>query len=190
MPALPSPVPDDTMLLCVDMQPVFLKAIPGADRITRRCEFAISAALGVGVAVAFTEQVPMKLGGTTPELIALALRAPVWGKNTFSALADDGIRDDLLRRRDIQHLILCGIETAVCVYQTALTAIADGVQVTVLADAIGGRRPEDGHVCLAELARLGVHILPAETVFYAMLRDVGHPYFRAYTQLVKLHSDS
>ena len=183
------PIPEDTMLLCVDMQPVFLKAIPGAERIQRRCEFAITAALGIGVPVGFTEQVPMKLGGTAPELIALALRAPVWGKNTFSALADDGIRDDLLRRRDIQHLILCGIETAVCVYQTAAAAIVDGLQVTVLSDAIGGRRPEDGHVCLAELARQGVHILPAESVFYAMLRDVGHPYFRAYTQLVKLHSE-
>lgn len=188
MPAPLAPIPEDTLLLCVDMQPVFLKAIPGSDRVMRRCEFAITAALGVGVPVAFTEQVPQKLGGTAPELISLALRAPVWGKNTFSALADDGIRDDLLRRRDTQHLILCGIETAVCIYQTAAAAVAEGMQVTVLGDAVGGRRPEDGYVCLAALARLGVQVLPAETVFYTLLRDVGHPYFRAFTQLVKLHS--
>lgn len=188
MPAPLAPLPDDTLLLCVDMQPVFLKAIPDADRVLRRCEFAITAALGVGVPVAFTEQVPMKLGGTAPELISLALRAPVWGKNTFSALADEGIRDDLLRRRDVQHLILCGIETAVCVYQTAVAALVDGLQVTVLSDAVGSRRFEDGHVCIAALARQGVQVLPAETVFYALLRDVGHPYFRAFTQLVKAHS--
>jgi hypothetical protein len=37
--------------------------------------------------------------------------------------------------------------------------------------------------------RAGAHVLPAETVFYALLRDVGHPFFRAYTQLVKLYAE-
>ena len=75
-----------------------------------------------------------------------------------------------------------------CIYQTAMGALADGLKVTVLSDAVGGRRPEDGPVCLAALAREGVNVLPAETVFYALLHDVGHPYFRAYTQLVKAYS--
>lgn len=189
MPAPQVSNPEDTLLLCVDMQPAFVRTIFGGERLQRRCEFAIQAALGVGIAVAFTEQAPQKLGPTAPQLVSLALRSPVWAKNTFSALADEGIRDDLLRRRDVQHLILCGIETAVCIYQTAIGALADGLQVTVLTDAVGGRRPEDGAVCLAALARQGVNVLPAETVFYGHLQTVGHPYFRAYTQLVKAHSE-
>jgi len=184
---MPSPLPDDMLLLCVDMQPAFVSAIAHGDVIRRRCEFAVAAALGLGVPVAFTEQVLQKLGHTAVELLDLAPQAPVWGKNTFSALADDGIRDALFRQRDIEHLLLCGIETPVCVYQTAVAAIAEGLQVTILSDAIGARREADARACLEALARAGAHVLPAETVFYALLRDVSHPFFRAYTQLVKSH---
>jgi nicotinamidase-related amidase len=189
MSAPPFPAPDDALLLCVDMQPKFVAAVVDGIRIRRRCEFAVSAALGIGISVAFTEQVPQKLGSTAPELSDLAPRAPVWGKNTFSALADDGIRDALLRQRDVQHILLCGIETPICVYQTATAAIAEGIEVTVLSDAVGARRADDARAALDALARAGVHVLPSETVFYALLRDVGHPFFRNYTQLVKQHSE-
>lgn len=180
-----TPVPDDALLLCVDMQPVFIRAISDGPRVQRRCAFAVAAAVGLGMPVGFTEQVPHKLGNTAPELLALAPQAPVWPKNTFSALADEGVRDALFRQRDVQHVILCGIETPICVYQSAIAALADGLHVTVLSDAVGARRPSDADTCLAALRHAGVHVLPAETVFYALLREVGHPFFRAYTQLVK-----
>ena len=86
------------------------------------------------------------------------------------------------------NILLCGIETPVCIYQTSIAALAAGLQVTVLSDAIGARREDDAHSCLAALRHQGAHVLPAETVFYAMIQDVAHPYFRAYTQLVKLHA--
>ena len=186
MPHSPA-VPDDTLLLCVDMQPKFIAAIQHRFRVRRRCEFAVAAATGIGVPVAFTEQVPQKLGTTAPELFDLAPQASVWGKNTFSALADEGIRDAILRQRDVAHILLCGIETPICVYQTAIAALAEGLQITVLSDAVGARREDDARTCLDALMRQGVHVLPSETVFYSLLGDVSHPYFRAYTQLVKLH---
>jgi nicotinamidase-related amidase len=188
MPAPHSSIPDDMLLLCVDMQPTFINAIAGGELVRRRCEFAVAAALGIGVPIAFTEQVPNKLGNSAPELLELAPQAAVWTKNTFSALADDAIRDAVLRQRDIEHILLCGIETPICVYQTAIAAIAEGLQVTVLSDAVGARREHDAVACLAALARSGAHVLPSETVFYSLLRDVSHPYFRAYTQLVKSHT--
>ena len=187
MSALPFTIPDDMILMCVDMQPKFIAAVKQGVRIRRRCEFAVSAAVGLGIPVVFTEQVPAKLGNTTPELLALAPQASIWGKNTFSALADDGIRDALLRQREVEHILLCGIETPICVYQTAIGAIAEGLQVTILADAVGARRENDARVCLDALARAGAHVLPTETVFYSLLRDVSHPYFRDYTKLVKSH---
>jgi nicotinamidase-related amidase len=182
-------VPEDTMLLCLDMQPKFVAAIVDGATVRRRCEFAVAVAMGLGIPVAFTEQVPQKLGGTSPELLDLAPRAAVWPKNTFSALADEGIRDALMRQRDVQHVLLCGIETPICVYQTAINALADDLQVTVLSDAVGARRPEDARVCLDSLARAGAHVLPSETVFYALLREVGHPFFRNFTQMVKAYNE-
>jgi nicotinamidase-related amidase len=169
------------------MQPVFIRAVTDGNHVVRRCAFAISSAVGLGIPVAFTEQVPQKLGNTAPELLELAPQASVWGKNTFSALGDEGIRDAVLRQRDISHLVICGVETPVCVYQTATAGLAEGLQVTVLSDAVGARRPDDARDCLAALGRAGVQVLPAETLFYAFLHDVSHPFFRAYTQLVKTH---
>ena len=182
------PIPSDLLLLCIDMQPKFLAAMADGAGVQRRCEFCVAAAAGLGIPVAFTEQVPQKLGATAPTLLALAPGAAVWAKQTFSALADDGIRDAVLRERGVRHLLLCGIETPVCVYQTAVAALAEGLQVTVLSDAVGARRTDDARVCLDALARAGAHVLPSETIFYALLHDVAHPFFRGYTQLVKSHA--
>ena len=180
--------PSGTLLLCIDLQPVFLRAVADGARVQRRGEFAVAAAVALGLPVAFTEQVPQKLGGTAPELTALAPAAPVFGKTTFSALADEGIREALLHRGKIEHLLLCGLETPICVYQTAIAALAAGLHVTLLSDAVGARRTEDATACLTALRHAGAHVLPSETVFYALLHDVQHPFFKAYTQLVKSHA--
>lgn len=179
------PIPDDTLLLCLDLQPVFLRVMPHAGSLEKRCALALAAAVGLGLPVAFTEQVPQKLGGTLPALLALAPEAAVWPKSAFSALGDDAIHNAVLRQRNVQHLILCGIETPICVYQTAVAALTEGLHVTVLSDAVGARRDDDARTCLEALARGGVHVLPVETVFYSLLRDVSHPFFRPFTQLVK-----
>jgi nicotinamidase-related amidase len=176
------------ILLCIDMQPVFVRAVADGVRVQRRCEFAVTAACGLGLPVMFTEQAPQKLGGTAPELLALAHGAVSFGKSTFSALADEAIRAALLGDHPAEHLLLCGVETPVCVYQTAIASLAAGLHVTILSDAVGARRAGDEAVCLTALARAGAHVLPSETVFYALLRDVTHPFFRAYTQLVKSHA--
>ena len=186
VPVPPSP-PDSLVLLCIDLQPVFLKAIPDNEILLRRCALAIEAAEGLGIRTVFSEQVPEKLGGTAPELIERALNAQVFPKKTFSAWANDPLRV-ALSAPPTEHLLLCGLETSVCVYQTALDALAAGFSLTILSDCVGARRSDDARVCLEALVRAGAHVLPAETVFYAMLQDVAHPFFKAYTQLVKSYA--
>lgn len=182
---MPTAAPTDALLLCLDMQAKFLPAMAAGDRTLRRCEFALAAATGLGLAAAFTEQVPAKLGSTAPALRAAAPSAPVWPKSTFSAFGDAAIREEILERRRTGHLLLCGIETPVCIHQTALGALSEGLQVTLLTDAVDARRMDDAAACLAALARAGVHLLPSETVFYALLGSADHPGFRDYTRLVK-----
>lgn len=177
-------------LLAVDLQDTLLGMLPApaARALRARASLAISAAAGLGIPVFFTEQVPAKLGPASPALRKLAPSAPVFGKNTFSAVSDSAVLD-ALRERQIEHLLLLGLETPICVYQTALGALAEGFQVTVLSDAIGARRPDDHAACLAALRHAGVHVLPTETVLYALLHDAGHPFFRSLVGLVKSASD-
>ena len=178
---------EHTLLAVIDMQPGFLKAIPRSGEISRRCAFAISAATLVGVPVAFTEQVPAKLGPTDPELLALAPGAPAFGKDAFGATNDPAFADELAKR-GITHLMLCGIETPVCVFQTAVGARSLGLEVTVLSDCIGGRRDGDATDALRYLSTKGCHVLPSETVFYSVLGRAAHARFRDYTALVKKFS--
>ena len=71
--AAPAPIPG-VLLLGIDLQPVFLKAIADSESVQRRCAFAIEAATGLGIPVAFTEQLPRKLGGTAPEQVKKAIQ--------------------------------------------------------------------------------------------------------------------
>lgn len=171
-------------LLAVDLQDTLLGMLPraAAAELGARAGLAISAASALGIPVLFTEQVPAKLGSTSAALRKLAPAASVFAKNTFSAAP---VVLDALRDNQIEHVLLIGLETPICVYQSALGLIAEGFQVTVLSDAIGARRADDHAACLAALRHAGVHVLPTETVLYALLHDAGHPLFRTIVGLVK-----
>jgi nicotinamidase-related amidase len=176
--------PAPPLLLCIDLQPAFLAAIPDSQRVHWRCSFALEAARGLGLPVVFTEQVPAKLGTTAEDLLALAGRPVALGKGAFSAFGDKKITAHI-KAGGAKHLLLCGIETPVCVYQTAVDAQQAGYQVTLLTDCLGARRADDAAAVLAQLRHLGCQVLPAESVFYALLHDAKHPFFRDYTKLVK-----
>jgi len=174
-------------LLLIDLQPKFLEVIPGGEAAARRAEFAARAAPLFGMPVAITVQVPEKLGPTAPALIEAAPEAPVFEKSAFSALGAEGLLR-WLRDRGVQHVLVAGIETTVCVYQTAVQAMAESLDVTILTDAVAERRGGDREPALATLRQAGAHILPSETVFYSLLGDAAHPRFREYTKLVKAYS--
>ena len=189
----PAPAPESAApgaaLLAVDLQSSLLGALPAATAraVRARAGLALAAASAFRIPVLFSEQVPAKLGPTDPALRKLAPDAPVFPKNTFSAVADPALLA-ALREREIEHLLLAGLETPICIYQTALGALAEGFQVTVLSDAVAARRADDHAACLAALRHAGVHVLPIETVGYALLHDAAHPQFRAFTALVKAHA--
>jgi nicotinamidase-related amidase len=172
-------------LLVIDVQPVFLRVMPAGEACLRRCRLAVGAARLLGLPIFFTEQVPSKLGATHPGLLLAAGEAPrVFGKTAFSALGAPGL-PEALRAEGVTHLLLAGLEGPVCVHQTALAALRADLGVTLLADAVTERRPEDGAVCREALRDAGASVLPVETVFYALLGDAAEPRFRAFTELVK-----
>jgi nicotinamidase-related amidase len=191
-PSRPSPAPEapsaapGAALLAVDLQETLIGMLPpaAARGFRARVGLALSAATGLGIPVLFTEQAPEKLGPTSPALRKLAPSAPAFAKTAFSAFGEPTLVE-ALRERRIEHILLAGLETPICVYQTALGALAEGFQVTVLSDAVGARRADDHAACLSALRHAGVHVLPVETVLYALLHDAGHPAFRSLVGWVK-----
>lgn len=176
--------PSAPLLLCLDVQPVFLAAIDDSHRFHWRCSFALEAATGLGVPVMFTEQVPEKLGHTAEDLLGLCREPDVLPKTAFSPFAEKKLAAHI-KMKGHRHLLLCGLETPICVYQTAVDALKAGYKVTLLSDCLGARRPDDATAALTQLALDGCRVLPAETVFYTLVHESGHPYFRDYTKLVK-----
>jgi len=181
--------PPGLTLLMVDVQDVFLRALPAAGTpLTRRCAFVAAAAQLLQIPIAFTEQVPAKLGATNVAVRAAAgTKAKVFGKSAFSAFGAEGL-GEWLRKQGATHLLIAGLETPICVYLTVLEAIAEDFEVTVLVDATGGRRPDDFPPVHRLLETAGARLLPSETVFYSILRDATHPQFRDFTTLVKQYA--
>ena len=172
-------------LLVLDMQPAFLKPIENAPTLIKRTQFAIETAKLFGIATFFTEQVPEKLGATVPELLAAAGDNPtVFPKTAFSALRAEGV-EEFLKENGTEHLLIAGIETPICLYQTCVDAAQDELDVTVFNDCAGGRRPDDCALVAQTLSESGTLWMPSETVFYSMLGDATHPQFKAFTNLVK-----
>jgi len=177
--------PAGLALLVVDVQTAFLPAMSQGERCLRRCELAVKAARLLGLPIFFTEQVPHKLGPTHPDLLQSAGEtAQFFAKTSFSAWAVEGLVQ-ACEAQGIEHLLICGLEGPVCVYQSALQAQQALGGVTILADAVTERRPEDTAVCWATLRSAGVQVLPTETVFYALVGGAQHPQFKAFTDLIK-----
>lgn len=179
---------DAVALLVIDVQERLLPAMAEPEIFTDRVAFAIEAARHFNLKVIFTEQVPEKLGSTLPRLRQLAPNARVFKKSSFSALQAKGLQD-YLRDQNIYHLLVCGLETPVCVYQTALQAADLDHDTTLLSDCLASRRPEDDAFVLPALTHSGCHLLPSEAVFYSMVADAENPTFKDFSRLVK-HYDA
>lgn len=172
-------------LLLIDFQDVFLKAMPDRERLLQRTRFAVQAADLLGVSVAATEQLPEKLGATTEVLTSVwDPNTPVFDKSAFSALEAEGLHR-WIEANQIDHLIIAGIESSICVYQTAVQALGEEIGVTLLSDCISERRAEDRAPVFEQLLAMDAHVLPSETIFYSLLGSAEHPKFREFTQLVK-----
>ncbi len=182
-----NPLSEAVALLVLDIQNAFLPVIHESNTFLNRCAFAIEAARIFRIRTIFTEQVPDKLGKSHPHLIRLADKPKVFHKTAFSALQIDEL-EEYLKTHGIYHLLIIGLEVPVCVYQTVLQAIDHEIDVTLLSDCLGLRRPQDNSPVLASLAQMGCHILPSESVFYSLLGDAKNPLFRPYTELVKKYA--
>ncbi len=172
-------------LLLIDLQEPFIKSVQNPEALLERCKFTVEAANLLDIKVYLTSQVADKLGPVTKDIMDLIPETVVYDKTHFSCLGCSELKHTL-DNGGIRHLLIAGLEIAVCIYQTTLDLLNEGYAVTLLSDAIDGRRKEDGAIILQYLqTRTETHILPSESAFYSILRHAGHPRMRDFTKLVK-----
>lgn len=170
--------------LILDAQPKLLGGIEGSEPFLDSVR-VFARAMGVlSVPLCVTEQVPDKLGSTEDGILEACAGSPVFSKDSFSAFGCPDF-EKWIGEGGVDHLLLTGIETPICVYLTGVDALRRGLTVTVLTDCVSCRRPEDGRWALRKLENLGCHLLPLESLLYAMLKSARHEQFRSISALVK-----
>jgi nicotinamidase-related amidase len=174
-----------SLLLVIDVQDRLWPHIANRDQVRDRCAILMKGAQLIGVPMVVSEQYPKGLGPTIAALReAQPPAAPLCSKTAFGCLGDAGLAktiEDSGRR----ELIVCGIETHVCVLQTTLEALSRGYRAGVAADAVGSRHEDNRLLAIARMREAGAVILSSEMILFEWMRDAAHPAFRAISALVK-----
>jgi nicotinamidase-related amidase len=174
--------PDESAILVIDVQEKLMAKIPSADAMTRNIAFLLDAAKLLHVEVAATEQYPKGLG---PTVAPLAERLPVRPeKLAFSSCAVSSLAATFpsLGRTKI---VLVGIETHVCVLNTALDLLAPNFQVYLAVDALASRYAIDHDIALKRLEQAGAILTTVETCVFEWLGGANHPQFKPISALVQ-----
>ncbi len=166
-----------TMLVVVDVQEAF-RGYPSFAPVAAACAKLVEAARILELPTLVSEQYPKGLGHTAPE-VGLA-EEPVLEKSVFSAARAEGFD---VQNRD--QIVVCGIETHVCVSQTVHDLLAKGVEVHVPADAVGSRHQIDYERGLERLERAGAVVTTVESALFELLERAGTPEFKAVQALIK-----
>jgi nicotinamidase-related amidase len=174
-------------LLLVDMQERLLPAMTGGAEAEARCAILLKAAKALGVPVTVSEQYPKGLGHTVPRLAAEIGNAPVFEKLAFSCWKDQPLKTHLIdhHERGRPLVILAGIESHVCVMQTAADLSAGGFGVLAVADAMASRVPASHALALERMRQHGVQVVNTEMVVFELLGQAGTAEFKALSALVR-----
>ncbi len=177
---------DQLVLAVIDMQEPFLNVMHERERLTANVRLLVETAGILGVPVVPTTQYAERMGGVAPE-ITQSYRDAVSkavDKLCFSCVGADGFLEGLasLGRRQV---LLCGVETHICVSQTALDLTQQGYQVHVAADAVSSRTPEKHKLGMERMRDSGVLPCAAEAAVYELMQAAGTAEFKAILPLVK-----
>ncbi|MEN7973016.1 MAG: hydrolase [Verrucomicrobiota bacterium] len=175
---------EEAILVFIDVQGKLHEIMHEKDVLDSNLEKVIRCAQLLEIPVVGTEQIPEKLGPTNEPFKSLLADVPMIAKSAFSCCGEPKFTE-AFRATGKRQAILIGIETHVCVYQTAVDLLEDGIEVFVVADAVSSRAPENKEVALQAMRDAGAKILPAESVLFALLRDASDPRFKELLGLIK-----
>jgi len=172
-----------SILLVVDMQEKLLPFISEADSLVKACRKLIVAANLFGVPVASTEQYPRGLGSTVADLKQLL--GPLPEKQLFSCA--EALQESLLAQRaqGRDQVVLSGIESHVCILQTAFDLLSLGFRPYLVADAVASRSNKDYDIALKRMSDAGVTLVTLESVLFEWCQSSADPQFKQISQMIK-----
>ncbi len=177
----------DSVLVLIDIQTRLAAAMSEEARrkVLHNAAILLQTATLLDIPVLVSEQYPKGLGKTMPSLTHyLPAGTQHFEKTCFSAMKAKGFQPAIKKLKRPQ-IILTGMETHVCVLQTALELTTAGWQVFVVEDAVCSRNASHSAQALTRLHAAGVIISTTESVVFEWLGDAKHPHFKSITALIR-----
>ena len=174
--------PAHSVLCVIDVQEKIIPTIPTGQHVITECCRLVEAADLFDIPILFTEQYPKGLGQTVEPLSSKIKNQKSLEKISFSCCGTPTFLDQI--SSDVETLIVCGIETHICVAQTVLDALQTGFRVYIAVDAVGSYREHDHTVALRRLEGSGAVLTTTEAILFELCGTAENPAFKRMQQLV------
>lgn len=177
---------ENCQAMIIDVQEKLSPHIYRYNDILKKTLILIQGLQTLHIPILLNEQYPEGLGRTVPEIMAVldTTKSKTIEKVTFSACDNDETWNYLAQQNRISVLVF-GVEAHVCVMQTVLDLLDNGMQPVVIADAIGSRSAYDRRQAIRRMRRAGAVITTTEAILFELCRSSKDPAFKAISQLVK-----
>jgi nicotinamidase-related amidase len=177
---------DQCALIVVDIQEKLLPPIFEKERLVCNSQLLIRLAGVLKIPTLMTTQYAKGLGATVPEISSLLPETPAIDKQMFSCFGSDVFCSLLKRLPGTRNtVLLCGMESHICVMQTALGALREGYLVHVASDAVSSRTEWNWKIGLERMRAAGAIISSTEMMIYELLQSSGSPAFKEMLQHLK-----
>lgn len=179
-------VPEHSAIVLIDVQQRLAPAMNDMAPVLKKIHMLLEGGHLLDADVVVTEQYPRGLGRTVEYLAPCldSIHAQTIEKTAFSCFAEPTFCTRLSTRKP-KTLVLCGIETHVCVLQTARDGLARGFDVVLAVDAVTSRADTDRQAAVDFMRDIGVQVRTVESILFDWMRDSRHPQFKQIGNLVR-----
>ena len=175
---------DDTILVLIDIQGKLATLMHDKDLFFANTAKIIEGAKVLNIPIIWNEQLPDKLGRTVPEVSDHLEGLSPLEKNSFSCCGNHKFMANLKSSKR-EQILIAGMETHVCVYQTVLDLLPEGYEVSLITDAVSSRTLENKETAIQAMKQLGAKLTTVEMALFEMLRVAEGDQFKKIIQIVK-----
>lgn len=174
----------DTQLLIVDVQEKFVPHITEYDNLLKNIQILIKGIQALEINITLTEQYPIGLGHTVPEISNLLLNIKPIEKIEFSCY-DSALCQEQLKNNSAKNILICGIEAHICVLQTAIDLKEAGYNPIIILDVVSSRYINNKNIALERYRQENIMISSTESILFELMRTFTHPQAKTVSKLVK-----
>ena len=175
---------ETSLLIVIDIQGNLARAAADRELLFESARKLIQGAKVFSLPIIVTEQIPEKLGPTVPEVSALLEGITRIPKETFSCCDNAAFRE-AFNKANRKQILLCGIESHICVYQTTMDLLHMDCEVHIVADAVSSRTAKNREIGISKMISAGAHLTSTETVLFELLKTAGCDKFKDIFRIVK-----